>query len=61
VVLDLRGVGYLASAGIGLLLEAAARVRHPAGPLSVRVTPGSLPARVLALTGLTDALAVTSA
>lgn len=49
VVLDLRGVGYLASAGIGLLLEAADLAR---GGLRLVWDPTGPVARVLRLTGL---------
>jgi anti-anti-sigma factor len=52
---DLRGVSYLASAGIGLLLEAADRCRSAGRPLRVLLDPDSSPARVLGLAGL-DAL-----
>ncbi len=51
-VLDLGAVGYLASAGVGLLLEAAAAAREAGGSARVRVAPGSAPARVLRLSGL---------
>ena len=51
VVLDLREVTHLASAGVGLLLEAAA-----AGPLRLRVSPGGPVARVLALSGVDGVL-----
>jgi anti-anti-sigma factor len=49
VVLDLEQVGYLASAGVGLVLElqAVAAARHAV--LDVRTRPGSAPARALAL------------
>ncbi|WP_409333026.1 SpoIIE family protein phosphatase [Trujillonella humicola] len=51
-VLDLRSVGYLASAGVGLLLEAVAAARAAGGRVRVLVTPGSPPHRVLRLSGL---------
>jgi anti-anti-sigma factor len=53
VVLDLEPVGYLASAGVGLVLElrAVAAARHTV--LDVRTRPGSAPARALALSGVT--------
>jgi anti-anti-sigma factor len=55
LVVDLTGAGYVSSAGVALLAEA----RAIAGPrLSVIVTTGSAPARLLQLAGLTDALAV---
>ncbi|GLZ44448.1 hypothetical protein Acsp06_06330 [Actinomycetospora sp. NBRC 106375] len=47
--IDLRGVGYLASAGVGLVLEALQAVRGRGGSADVRTTPGSAPARVLEL------------
>jgi anti-anti-sigma factor len=52
LVLDLRSVGYLASAGVGLLLETAAAARRAGGRARVRVAPGSPPERVLQLSGL---------
>jgi anti-anti-sigma factor len=55
VTIDLRRVGYLASAGIGLLLEAADRCRRAGRPLQVLADPDGAPARVLELAGL-DAL-----
>ncbi|WP_448623432.1 SpoIIE family protein phosphatase [Geodermatophilus sp. URMC 64] len=58
VTVDLRRVTYLASAGVGLLLEAAARAGAGDGVLRVLVEPAGSPARVLALAGLDDLLAV---
>jgi anti-anti-sigma factor len=52
VTIDLRGVSYLASAGIGLLLEAADRCRTADRPFRVLLDPESAPARVLGLAGL---------
>ncbi|MFD7658132.1 SpoIIE family protein phosphatase, partial [Actinosynnema sp. NPDC059797] len=51
VEVDLTGVRYLSSSGIALLLDAAAAVRT-GGPLTVLVTAGSAPDRVLSLSGL---------
>jgi anti-anti-sigma factor len=53
---DLRGVSYLASAGVGLLLEIVDRVRAVGGTLRVVVHPDSAPARVLRYSGLEDVL-----
>jgi anti-anti-sigma factor len=55
VVLDLDPVGYLASAGVGLVLElrAVAAARHAV--LDVRTRPGSAPARALSLGGVAAA------
>jgi anti-anti-sigma factor len=56
VTLELRAVSYLSSAGVGLLIDA---VHHAAAwqtPLRLRVPPNSIPARVLSLTGLDQAL-----
>jgi anti-anti-sigma factor len=55
-VLDLRSVGYLASAGVGLLLEAVAAVRAGGGRARVDAPPGSPPERVLRLSGLSAEL-----
>ncbi|GAA4551968.1 SpoIIE family protein phosphatase [Pseudonocardia xishanensis] len=52
VVVDLTGVGYLASAGIALLAEAAAQSR-----VSLVVAAGSAAARAVEVTGLTAAVA----
>jgi anti-anti-sigma factor len=50
--LDLRGLTYLASAGVGLLLEAVECARASGGSLRLVVDPAGSPARVLALAGL---------
>jgi anti-anti-sigma factor len=52
VELDLRGLGYLASAGVGLLVEAVERARIAGGRLRVVVDPRGSVARVLTLSGL---------
>ncbi|WP_433787664.1 SpoIIE family protein phosphatase [Actinomycetospora sp. CA-101289] len=49
VVLDLRAVGHLASAGVGLVLEALQRARGRGAAADLRTQPGSAAARVLAL------------
>jgi anti-anti-sigma factor len=58
LIVDLTGVGYLSSAGVALLAEASAIAGEA---LSIVVTPGSAPARVLELTGLATALPVITA
>ena len=50
--LDLRGISYLASAGVGLLVEAVERARAAGGSVRLLVDPDGSPARVLALAGL---------
>jgi anti-anti-sigma factor len=50
--LDLGPTGYLASAGVGLVLEAVARARRSGVELRVRTRPGTPPARILALAGV---------
>jgi anti-anti-sigma factor len=52
VDLDLRDLGYLASAGVGLLVEAVERARVAGGRLRVVVEAGGSVARVLVLAGL---------
>jgi anti-anti-sigma factor len=52
--LDLRPTGYLASAGVGLVLEAVARVRRAGVELRVLARPGTPPARILALAGVDE-------
>ena len=59
--LDLRPTGYLASAGVGLVLEALARARQAGVELSVRTQPGTPPARILALAGVGEAAGMPSA
>jgi anti-anti-sigma factor len=56
VVLDLRTTSYLASAGVGVVLEARARAEARGVPFRVRTAPGSPPERILALTGLDGVL-----
>jgi anti-anti-sigma factor len=50
--LDLRPTGYLASAGVGLVLEAVARARRAGVALRVQTRQGTPPARILALAGV---------
>ena len=52
VTVDLRGVGYLASAGVGLLLELRADLERRGTPVRLLVAAGSVPARVLAISGV---------
>jgi anti-anti-sigma factor len=58
VVMDLRQAGYLSSAGVGLLAEAAATSQRRGIQLSVLLTPGSSAARIITLTGLDGSLTV---
>jgi len=58
LVVDLRGTGYVSSAGVALLMELTALARHRDTALSVRVAPGSPLARVLEVTGLDAVLPV---
>jgi anti-anti-sigma factor len=55
--LDLGPTGYLASAGVGLVLEAVARARRAGVELRVRTRPGTPPARILALAGAGEPVA----
>jgi anti-anti-sigma factor len=55
VTVDLQHTTYLASAGLGLLLELAAAAERGGRSLRVLTSAGGVPARVLALAGL-DAL-----
>jgi anti-anti-sigma factor len=52
VTVDLRRVTYLASAGLGLLLEADERCRTAGRRLRVLADPAGAPARILELAGL---------
>jgi anti-anti-sigma factor len=56
--LDLRGTTYLASAGVGLLLEADALARRAGLALRLLVHPGSSVARLLHVSRLDGVLAV---
>ncbi|MEJ2860022.1 SpoIIE family protein phosphatase [Actinomycetospora flava] len=49
VEIDLRGVGHLASAGVGLVLEALQATRRRGGHARLTTAPGSPAARVLSL------------
>ncbi|GAA4770782.1 SpoIIE family protein phosphatase [Actinomycetospora chibensis] len=46
---DLRAVGYLASAGVGLVLEVLQAARRAGADTALLTAPGSAPARVLAM------------
>ncbi|TFV54046.1 STAS domain-containing protein, partial [Geodermatophilus sp. DF01-2] len=50
--LDLRPTGYLASAGVGMVLEALARAGEVGVELRVRSEQGTSPARILSLAGV---------
>jgi anti-anti-sigma factor len=52
VTLDLRAVNYLSSAGVGLLIDVIQNAAKRNVSLQVQLAPRSLPARILALTGL---------
>jgi anti-anti-sigma factor len=58
VTLDLRALDYLSSAGVGLLIQAAQHAATQHTPVQLQLTPHSLVARVLAITGLEHALAL---
>jgi anti-anti-sigma factor len=55
-VLDLRPTSYLASAGVGLVLEARERATAAGVPFRVRTAAGSPPDRILTLAGLAGGL-----
>ena len=57
VTLDLGGLGHLASAGMGLLLELVRHARRSGAPLTVLPPQGGPARRVLELTGLGAVLA----
>jgi anti-anti-sigma factor len=52
VTVDLGEVGYLASAGVGMLLELRAHLQRQGMRVRFAVRRGSVPARVLALSGV---------
>ena len=56
VTVDLRGLDYLSSAGVGLLIQARQHAATHCTPLHLQLTPHSLVARVLAITGLEHAV-----
>ena len=56
VVLDLGPTRYLASAGVGMLLEVQAWAAASGHPFRVQTAPGSPPERILRLVGLADGL-----
>ena len=53
--IDLRAVGYLASAGVGLVLEVLQAARRAGADTDVLTAPDSAPARVLAMALPTEA------
>ena len=57
LTVDLAQVTYLASAGVGLLLESAERARAAGRTLRIRADPAGSPARVLRLAGLGELVA----
>jgi anti-anti-sigma factor len=60
-VLDLRATTYLASAGVGMVLEALARAGDAGVGLRVRTRDGTAPARILDLAGVGSQTAGTAA
>ena len=59
LIADLRGVGFLDSAGLGALVAARKELRGRAGSLRLVAGPGRI-VRVLRITGLSDAFALHS-
>jgi anti-sigma B factor antagonist len=59
IIADLRGVGFLDSAGLGALVAARKELRGRAGSLMLVAGPGRV-AQVLRITGLSDAFALHS-
>ena len=59
IIADLRGVGFLDSAGLGALVAARKELRGRAGSLMLVAGTGRI-AQVLRITGLTDAFALHS-
>ncbi|GAA3179306.1 hypothetical protein GCM10010531_36650 [Blastococcus jejuensis] len=57
VVLDLRPTTYLASAGVGVVLQARAQAAAGGLPFHVRTAVGTVPHRILGLAGLAELLA----
>ena len=53
--IDLRAVGYLASAGVGLVLEVLQAARRAGADTALLTAPDSAPARVLAMALPTEA------
>ncbi|MGD9532027.1 MAG: STAS domain-containing protein, partial [Pseudonocardia sp.] len=58
LVLDLDGITYLASAGLGVLLEVVTQARDRGVQLELRARPGGIAARVLELAGVAAAVEV---
>jgi anti-anti-sigma factor len=56
VTLDLRALDYLSSAGVGLLIQAGQHAATEHTSVQLQLTPHSLVARMLAITGLEHAL-----
>jgi anti-anti-sigma regulatory factor len=60
-VLDLGATTYLASAGVGMVLEALARAGDAGVGLRLRTRDGTAPARILDLAGVGSQTAGTAA
>jgi anti-sigma B factor antagonist len=57
VVLDLTGVPFMDSSGLGVVVACLKRLREGGGDLAVVTPPGSPPTKLLSLTGLDRAIA----
>jgi anti-anti-sigma factor len=58
LLVDLREAGYFSSAGVAMLVEAAALARTHGVGLSVAVMAGSRAERVIHVTGLAESLTI---
>ena len=57
VVIDLTGVPFMDSSGLGAVVACLKRLREGGGDLAVVTPPGSPPTKLLSLTGLDRAIA----
>jgi anti-sigma B factor antagonist len=56
LVIDLSGVPFMDSSGLGVIVACVKRLRESGGDLALVTTPGSPPSKLLSLTGLDRAI-----
>jgi anti-sigma B factor antagonist len=56
IVIDLSGVPFMDSSGLGVIVACLKRLRESGGDLALVTAPGSPPSKLLSLTGLDRAI-----
>jgi anti-sigma B factor antagonist len=60
LVIDLSGVPFMDSSGLGVIVACLKRLRESGGDLALVTAPGSPPSKLLSLTGLDRAIPTSS-